>query len=112
MTIMKSKETEWLERIRILNNQIQYWIDNATDKTIEINSIVLLVSNLPIDAPVHRSGFGIITSPPVVQPSFASQNEAVQSGREKLTSHIPPVISRSITTRVEMIILNPVLHQP
>ena len=30
------KQTEWDERIEILNLQIQYWIDNKTNKTIEI----------------------------------------------------------------------------
>ena len=30
------KQTEWDERIEILNQQIQYWIDNKTDKTVEI----------------------------------------------------------------------------
>ena len=34
--IMKTKMSEWEERINILNQQIQYWIDNKTDKTIEI----------------------------------------------------------------------------
>jgi hypothetical protein len=34
--IMKTKEKEWEERINILKQQIQYWIDNSTDKTIEI----------------------------------------------------------------------------
>jgi hypothetical protein len=33
---MKTKMSEWDERIEILNQQIQYWIDNKTDKTIEI----------------------------------------------------------------------------
>jgi hypothetical protein len=31
-----TKETEWKERIDVLNKQIQYWIDNPSDKTIEI----------------------------------------------------------------------------
>ena len=30
------KQTEWDERIEILNLQIQYWIDNKTDKTVKI----------------------------------------------------------------------------
>ena len=34
--IMKSKEKEWEERINTLKQQIQYWIDNSTNKTIEI----------------------------------------------------------------------------
>jgi len=28
--------SEWNERIEILNQQIQYWINNKTDKTVEI----------------------------------------------------------------------------
>ena len=36
MLIIKNKQTEWEERIEILKQQIQYWIDNPTDKTIEI----------------------------------------------------------------------------
>ena len=36
MQIIKTKEKEWEERINILKQQIQYWIDNSTDKTIEI----------------------------------------------------------------------------
>jgi hypothetical protein len=36
MQIMKTKEKEWKERVNILKKQIQYWIDNSTDKTIEI----------------------------------------------------------------------------
>ena len=34
--IMKTKQKEWEERIECLKNQIQYWIDNPTTKTIEI----------------------------------------------------------------------------
>ena len=34
--IMKTRMTEWEERINILNQQIQYWIDNKSNKTIEI----------------------------------------------------------------------------
>ena len=30
------KKIEWDERIEILNQQIQYWIDNKTNKTVEI----------------------------------------------------------------------------
>ena len=33
---MKTRMTEWEERINILNQQIQYWIDNKSNKTIEI----------------------------------------------------------------------------
>ena len=36
MQIMKTKEKEWEERIDILKQQIQYWIDNPTQKMIEI----------------------------------------------------------------------------
>ena len=36
LQICKTKQNEWDERIKILNQQIQYWIDNKTDKTIEI----------------------------------------------------------------------------
>ena len=36
MRIIKHKELEWAKRIDVLKQQIQYWIDNQTDKTIEI----------------------------------------------------------------------------
>lgn len=36
MQIMKTKQIEWEERISTLKDQIQYWIDNLTEKTIEI----------------------------------------------------------------------------
>jgi hypothetical protein len=36
MTIMKTKQKEWTERIVCLKEQIQYWIDHPTEKTIEI----------------------------------------------------------------------------
>ena len=36
MKIMKSKKTEWEERIRVLKEQIQYWIDHPTEKIVEI----------------------------------------------------------------------------
>jgi Holliday junction resolvasome RuvABC endonuclease subunit len=36
MQIMKTKEKEWEERIEALKQQIQYWIDNPTVKTVEI----------------------------------------------------------------------------
>ena len=36
MTISKTKENEWEDRIQTLKSQIQYWIDNPTEKTIEI----------------------------------------------------------------------------
>jgi hypothetical protein len=34
--ITKTKQKEWEERIESLKQQIQYWIDNTTEKTIEI----------------------------------------------------------------------------
>jgi hypothetical protein len=36
MCIEKTKNTEWIERINTLNQQIQYWIDNPNEKMIEI----------------------------------------------------------------------------
>ncbi len=36
MQIVKNKQSEWDERIEALKQQIQYWIDNPTEKTIEI----------------------------------------------------------------------------
>jgi acetolactate synthase small subunit len=36
MQIVKIKQKEWEERIKILKQQIQYWIDNPTVKTVEI----------------------------------------------------------------------------
>ena len=36
MCVMKTKEKEWEERMKILNQQIQYWIDNSSEKTIQI----------------------------------------------------------------------------
>jgi len=36
MQIVKTKQKEWEERIKILKQQIQYWIDNPTVKTVEI----------------------------------------------------------------------------
>jgi hypothetical protein len=36
MQITKTKQKEWEERIETLKQQIQYWIDNPTEKTIEI----------------------------------------------------------------------------
>jgi hypothetical protein len=36
MQIMNTKQIEWEERILALKEQIQYWIDNPTEKTIEI----------------------------------------------------------------------------
>ena len=36
MQIMKTKESEWNERMECLKQQIQYWVDNPTEKTVEI----------------------------------------------------------------------------
>jgi hypothetical protein len=36
MSVMKTKEKEWEERIKVLNNQIRYWIETISEKTIEI----------------------------------------------------------------------------
>jgi len=36
MQINKQKEKEWKERINTLKTTIQYWIDNSTEKTVEI----------------------------------------------------------------------------
>ena len=36
MQIMKTKEAEWSERMVCLKHQIQYWVDNPTEKTVEI----------------------------------------------------------------------------
>ena len=36
MKIMKKKEEEWNQRIEALIGQIKYWIDNTSEKTIEI----------------------------------------------------------------------------
>jgi hypothetical protein len=36
MTIKKTKQKEWEERIDAVKEQIQYWIDNPGEKTIEI----------------------------------------------------------------------------
>lgn len=34
--VKKSKKNEWLQRLNILEEQINYWINNKTNKTIEI----------------------------------------------------------------------------
>ena len=34
--IMRSKQKEWNNRLQVLLDQIQYWVDNKTEKTIEI----------------------------------------------------------------------------
>ena len=36
MCIEKTKQEEWEERLNKLNQQIQYWIDNPTEKIVEI----------------------------------------------------------------------------
>jgi hypothetical protein len=36
MQIIKTKQKEWEERIESLKQLIQHWIDNPTEKTIEI----------------------------------------------------------------------------
>ena len=36
MQIMKTKESEWNEKMECLKQQIQYWVDNPTEKTVEI----------------------------------------------------------------------------
>ena len=36
LQVMKPREPEWRERILVLENQIQFWIDNPTEKTVEI----------------------------------------------------------------------------
>ena len=36
VTILKTKQIEWEQRIESLKQQIQYWIDNPVSKTIEI----------------------------------------------------------------------------
>lgn len=35
LCIKKGKETEWDERLQLLKETIQYWINNKTDKTVE-----------------------------------------------------------------------------
>ena len=36
LQIVKTKIIEWEERLKHLINQVQYWIDNKNEKTIEI----------------------------------------------------------------------------
>jgi hypothetical protein len=36
MAIIVSKRDEWNTRLEILNQQIQYWVDNTTEKIVEI----------------------------------------------------------------------------
>jgi len=34
--IKKGKKEEWNNRLKELKEQIQYWLDNKTDKTVEV----------------------------------------------------------------------------
>ena len=36
LQISKNKREEWTERLNTLNSQIQFWVDNPTEKTVEI----------------------------------------------------------------------------
>jgi len=36
MTIMKTRQKEWDIRINTLKDQVKYWVDNTTEKTVEI----------------------------------------------------------------------------
>jgi hypothetical protein len=36
MQIVKSKEREWEQRIEVLKNEIQFWIENVSEKTVHI----------------------------------------------------------------------------
>jgi hypothetical protein len=36
MTIKPSKKVEWESRIDVLKEQIRYWMNNSTEKTVEI----------------------------------------------------------------------------
>jgi len=36
LTILKTKQAEWAERLDTLVRQIQYWVQNISEKTIEI----------------------------------------------------------------------------
>ena len=36
MVIKKTKQKEWVERTNLLKQQIDYWIKNPSEKTIEI----------------------------------------------------------------------------
>jgi len=39
MQVQKTKEREWGDRINCLKEVIQYWIDNPTEKTVEITEL-------------------------------------------------------------------------
>jgi hypothetical protein len=36
LQVMKTKQKEWEKRIATLKEQIQYWMDNPSEKTVEI----------------------------------------------------------------------------
>jgi hypothetical protein len=36
MTIKKTKQKEWLERLETLKETVEYWMNNETEKTIEL----------------------------------------------------------------------------
>ena len=36
MQIIKVRETEWNERLENLKKCIHYWIENSTEKTVEV----------------------------------------------------------------------------
>ena len=36
MQIIKTRQSAWGERLETLKQQIQYWVDNSTQKTVEI----------------------------------------------------------------------------
>jgi len=36
MTIMKTRQKEWDNRISTLKDQVKYWVENSTEKTVEI----------------------------------------------------------------------------
>jgi len=36
MTIMKTRQKEWDTRISTLKDQVRYWVENSTEKTVEI----------------------------------------------------------------------------
>ena len=35
-TVKKTKQKEWTERLEALKTQIEYWLENKTEKTVEI----------------------------------------------------------------------------
>jgi Holliday junction resolvasome RuvABC endonuclease subunit len=34
--VKNTKQKEWTERLEALKNQIEYWLENKTEKTVEI----------------------------------------------------------------------------